>query len=39
MNKLFLFLLALLALTFGASDDDNPDYPDARLIKWQWQLL
>ena len=39
MNKLFLLLLPLLALTFGACDDDTPDYPDTKLIKGQWQLV
>ena len=39
MNKLFLFLLPLLALTLSACDDDAPDYPDTKLIKGQWQLV
>lgn len=39
MNKLLLFLLPLLALTFSACDDDAPDYPDTKLIKGQWQLV
>ncbi len=28
MNKLLLFLLTLLAITFSACDDDTSDYPD-----------
>lgn len=39
MNKLLLFLLTLLALTFSACNDDAPDYPDTKLIKGQWQLV
>lgn len=40
MKRLITFISLCLALVFSACDsDDEPNYPDTKLIKGQWQLV